>query len=97
MQKLVNEIRRNYKVDGENERYIEIYNSVDEILNQMDKEGFEGMFLESYVQKTNDINELSFPVVTFDASGVADGEVYESDEDKEDILEAAREYFERKE
>ena len=96
MENIVNEIRKNYKVDGENERYIEVYNKASEILEEQDKEQFEEKFLSGYLQKTNDINELNYPIVTFDCSGDADGKLFESKEDKENILNEVSEYFEKK-
>lgn len=96
MQNLVNAIRKNYKVDGENERYVEVYNNASEILEEQDKEQFEEKFLSGYVQKTDDIEKLNYPIITFDYSGDADGKLFEANEDKEDILYEASEYFDKK-
>lgn len=96
MQNIVEEIREKYNVDGENERYIEIYNNANEVVEEMEKEQFEEKFLSGYVQKSHDINKLNYPIITFDYSGDADGQLFESDEDEKEILESASKFFESK-
>lgn len=91
MMKIVEEIRKNYKVDGEEKenKYIEIYESKERIEDERDIESFEEQF-------NVNVDELSFPVITFDSEGAIDGWCFDSSASKDDIMYRASEYFEVK-
>lgn len=91
MENTINEIRKKYMVDGESEgkeRYADLFTSKEDIteVNEIDKDIFESKYNVS-------IDELSYPIITFDYSGSGDGVLFESGADKEDILEEANDYF----
>lgn len=88
MEKVFKELQKNFKIDGENERYATMYNSKDEIVDEMDKEIFEETF-------DVDASSLSYPVITFDDSNAIDGHIFESGQEDE-ILDFAENYLERK-
>jgi len=89
MKNIINEIRKNYKVDGETERYATLFNSKEEVVDEMDAEIFEEKF-----DKT--VDEVNYPIITFDFSGSSDGWLFEAGEDEEYILDTANDYFEKK-
>lgn len=95
MLSILNDIKKNYKVDGENEKFMNYYESAAEIKEEIDQDIFEEVFLNGYVQKPDSINELNYPVITFDNSNSVEGKLFEANE-KDDILDEAKEYFEKK-
>lgn len=94
MKNTLNEIREKYMVDGETEggeKYADIFVSRGDIteVNEIDKDIFENKFNVS-------IDELSYPVITFDYSGSPDGVLFENGANKKDVLDEAESYFEVK-
>lgn len=89
MKNVYAEIRKNYKVDGENEKYATLYQSKDQIEEEYDVKLFEEQF-------DVHIDELNFPIITFDSSGAVDGWLFEADADKDYILDTASDYFDKK-
>lgn len=89
MKNIINEIRENYKVDGENERYATLFNSNEETLDEMNVDTFEEKYNVS-------VDEISYPIITFDNANATDGIVFTVKDDQEEILSEASEYFERK-
>lgn len=89
MKALLEEISKKYKVDGENERYATVYESKNEVEENMDVEIFEEKF-------NVDIEKVNFPVITFDNANAVDGWLYEAHVDKEEILIEADDYFDKK-
>lgn len=94
MKMIYNEITKNFKANGEEERYVSVYNNADEIIEQFgDIERFEELF-EGDKLKLSKVSDLQFPIITFDA--VDSGLVFDSTQTKEDIMYEASEYFDKK-
>lgn len=91
MKNIIEEIRNNYKVDGEEKerKYIDFYESKEQIEDERDIESFEEQF-------DVNVDELSFPVITFDSEGSVDGWCFDSSANKEEIMDRASDYFEVK-
>jgi len=89
MKNVYAEIRENYKVDGETERYATLFNSKEEVVDEMDVEIFEEKF-------NKPVDEVKYPIITFDFAGSSDGWLFEAGDDKEHILNIASDYFEKK-
>lgn len=87
MRAIMNTLKNNYKVNGEDQRYATMYANVDEIIEEFgDIERFEEL---------HDIkaNELHYPIITFDRSGESIDYKFGTDATREDILEVANDYF----
>lgn len=81
-------IQHNYEVDGENEKYATYFENKEDVADQMDIEIFE----EKFDVK---VDEVQFPVITIDNANAADGHIFYT-EDKEEVIEFAKNYFEAK-
>lgn len=91
MKKIVDEIREYYYVDGEckQNRYLEYYETIDDVLEIFSAKDFEEKF-----RLNVRLDELHFPIITFDFSGSSDGWLFDSTADKYSIMYRANEYFE---
>lgn len=84
-------IRNNYKASGENERYVGLFNSYKELNGlfkngELVKEKFEKQF-------SVNVEDLDFPVITIDSSGMNDGYLYDVKSSREEIMSRADKYF----
>lgn len=92
MKNIIEEIRKMYYVDGEasgEEKYLETYDSREDLEEEVGIESFESQFDVS-------VDEMQFPIITFDFSGASDGWAFDGNSDKEDIMNRADQYFTKK-
>lgn len=89
MNSIINEIRKNYLVDGETERYATLFESRESVVEEMDDETFEEKFNES-------VDNVQYPIITFDNANAVDGVLFQSSDDEEYILDTAANYFDKK-
>lgn len=90
MMEIVNEIRKKYRVDGEDERYVEYYETEEEIIEQFGD-------IERFEEVTEiDFESVVLPILYFDRAGSGADYLFDANSDVEDILKAAEDYFNRK-
>lgn len=95
MKNIIEEIRKSYKVDGENETYATAVESYEDLKEKFNLEFFEEDILGSYLQKVDKARELKYPIIVFDDSNASGGQIFEADE-LEDALNEAKEHFKKK-
>jgi len=87
---IVNEIRKKYRVDGEDERYVEYYETEEEITEQFGD-------IERFEEVTEiDFKSVVLPILYFDRAGSGADYLFDANSEVEDILKAAEDYFNRK-
>lgn len=98
MKKIMDEIRRNYKVDGENEKYGTYYEDLREYKAELGYDADEYEEFSEHMKKTYDyeVTGYGYPVIIFDDSNTVGGWVFDDAEDREEILFEAERYFEKK-
>lgn len=92
MKNIFNTISNNYKIEGEDGKHAQMFVSKEEILEESDQEIFEEKFL-SHDIPTKTMDDLQFPIITFDESGSDGGRVFEADATREEVLSEAIDYF----
>lgn len=95
MQNIVDKIREDFYVDGEYQEYIEIYTNKQDLLDNIDREIFENKF-SGKIGQTSNIDELQYPVMSFDRSSDADGYLFDKNTTYEEIYSVAKDYFKKK-
>ena len=79
-------INNNFKANGEDGNYVNLYNNTDQLLENLTKESFEYLFNVK-------INTLKFPIITFSSDDHTINQLYESNESRRFILRVAKIYF----
>lgn len=79
-------INNNFKANGEDGKYVNLYNNTDQLLENLTKESFEYLFNVK-------INTLKFPIITFSSDDHTINQLYESNESRRFILREAKIYF----
>src|SRR5690625_3213781 len=90
LEEIIDFLNENYLVNGENEKYKEVFDS----LEDLKAEGLEGK-VENSLNIGQDIEGLQYPIIYFDDSNSDSGQIYQSDE-LEMAIEKAKDYFKAK-
>lgn len=94
--KMVEEkLREDFYVDGEYKEFLEVFMNKASILENMDRDIFETKF-SGKIGQTSNIDELQYPVMTFDRSSDADGYLFDKNTTYEEIYSTAIDYFKKK-
>jgi len=92
MKNIITTLQNNWKVDGEDGKYATVYSNKEELLDEIDQEIFEEKYL-NYNIPVKVIDELQFPIITFDEEGSDSGVLFEADATREEIMSEANERF----
>lgn len=92
MENIFNTISNNYKIEGEDGKHAQMFVNKEELLEEIDQEIFQEKFL-SHDIPTKTIDDLQFPIITFDESGSDGGRIFEADSTREEVLTEAIDYF----
>lgn len=99
MKRLYEKISNGYKADGSDKRnvaYVSLYKNKEDIINQFGStELFEEKFTTN-IQKSIKVNNLIYPVITFDKENTVSRYLFEADVTEIFILNEAKAYFSTK-